>query len=194
MKNSYEKIKKDDGQIVVYGKEGHAEVIGISGQTNNNAIVVTEESDLEKIDYSRPTVLFSQTTKSTRGFYNIKEKIEEKYQSFQEANDTDSFEAHDSICRQVSNREPKMKTFAGEHDVIIFVSGKKSSNGKALYQVCKTHNERSYFISSSNELNPDWFKPNDSVGICGATSTPMWLMEQVGKDILAFQQFHTQNH
>lgn len=187
VKNSYEKIRKSDGQVVIYGKQGHAEVIGISGQTNNNAIVVTEESDLDKIDYSRPTVLFSQTTKSTQGFYNIKEKIEDKYKRATIDDGQDSFEAHDSICRQVSNREPRMKIFAEEHDVIIFVSGKKSSNGRALYQVCKKHNDRSYFISNSDELNPDWFKSNDSIGICGATSTPMWLMDQVRKDILAAQ-------
>jgi len=188
VKGSYEKIKKENGQVVIYGKEGHAEVIGISGQTSNNAIVVTEESDLNKIDYSKPAVLFSQTTKSTQGFYNMKEKIEERFSAVAE-NDTEEikFEAHDSICRQVSNREPKMKVFAKEHDVIVFVSGKKSSNGKALYQVCKNQNERSYFVSSSDELNPDWFKDDDSVGICGATSTPMWLMDQVGKDILTFQ-------
>jgi 4-hydroxy-3-methylbut-2-enyl diphosphate reductase len=116
----------------------------------------------------------------------MKSKIEDKYLSHSLKSLDESFEAHDSICRQVSNREPKMKTFAQEHDVIIFVSGKKSSNGKALYQVCKKQNERSYFISSSEELNPDWFKNNDSVGICGATSTPMWLMEKVSEDILSF--------
>jgi len=185
VKGSYERTKKDNGQVVIYGKPGHAEVTGLSGQTNNEAIIVTEESDLDKIDYSRPAVLFSQTTKSTKGFYNIKARIEDKYLSQSEKSLEDSFEAHDSICRQVSNREPKMKNFAQEHDVIVFVSGKKSSNGKALYQVCKKYNERSYFISSSEELNPDWFRHDDSVGICGATSTPMWLMEKVGEDIIS---------
>jgi 4-hydroxy-3-methylbut-2-enyl diphosphate reductase len=186
VKNSYERIKNNDGQVVIYGKQGHAEVAGLSGQTNSEAIVVMEDSDLDKIDFSKPSVLFSQTTKSTKGFYDMKSKIEDKYLSHSLKSLDESFEAHDSICRQVSNREPKMKTFAQEHDVIIFVSGKKSSNGKALYQVCKKQNERSYFISSSEELNPDWFKNNDSVGICGATSTPMWLMEKVSEDILSF--------
>jgi len=186
VKNSYERIKNNDGQVVIYGKQGHAEVAGLSGQTKSEAIVVMEDSDLDKIDFSKPSVLFSQTTKSTKGFYDMKSKIEDKYLSNSPKSLDESFEAHDSICRQVSNREPKMKTFAQEHDVIIFVSGKKSSNGKALYQVCKKQNERSYFISSSEELNPDWFKYNDSVGICGATSTPMWLMEKVSEDILSF--------
>ncbi len=185
VKGSYERTKKEDGQIVIYGKPGHAEVTGLCGQTNNEAIIVTEESDLDKIDFSRPSVLFSQTTKSTKGFYDMKARIEDKYLSQSSKTLEDSFEAHDSICRQVSNREPKMKNFAQEHDVIVFVSGKKSSNGKALYQVCKKHNERSYFISSSEELNPDWFMDDDSVGICGATSTPMWLMEKVEEDIIS---------
>jgi 4-hydroxy-3-methylbut-2-enyl diphosphate reductase len=114
----------------------------------------------------------------------MKSKIEEKYNLRAGTKTDETFEAHDSICRQVSNREPRMMEFSEEHDVIIFVSGKKSSNGKALYQVCKNNNERSYFISNSDELNADWFQENDSVGICGATSTPMWLMEEVGNSIL----------
>jgi 4-hydroxy-3-methylbut-2-enyl diphosphate reductase len=187
VKNSYEKAKKADGQVVIYGKPGHAEVIGLTGQTNGEAIVVTDEADLEKIDFSQPTVLFSQTTKSTAGFYAMKSKIEEKYASQMEGVDEDKFEAHDSICRQVSNREPRMTEFAKEHDVIVFVSGRKSSNGKALYQVCKQENARSYFISSADELNPNWFRSDDSVGICGATSTPMWLMEDVGRQIIKFE-------
>jgi 4-hydroxy-3-methylbut-2-enyl diphosphate reductase len=187
VKNSYEKIKQNNGQVVIYGKPGHAEVIGLTGQTSDEAIIVTDEADLDKIDYSRPSVLFSQTTKSTQGFYDMKSKIEEKYQLQPDAKTEETFEAHDSICRQVSNREPWMKVFSQEHDVIVFVSGKKSSNGKALYQVCKNHNDRSYFLSNSSELNPDWFRENDSVGICGATSTPMWLMEEVAQNINALK-------
>jgi 4-hydroxy-3-methylbut-2-enyl diphosphate reductase len=187
VKNSYEKIKQSNGQVVIYGKPGHAEVIGLTGQTSDEAIIVTDEADLDKIDYSRPSVLFSQTTKSTQGFYDMKSKIEEKYNLNPGAKTEETFEAHDSICRQVSNREPWMKVFSQEHDVIVFVSGKKSSNGKALYQVCKNHNDRSYFLSNSSELNPDWFRENDSVGICGATSTPMWLMEEVAQNINALK-------
>ncbi len=183
VRGAYDKITKENGQVVIYGKEGHAEVIGLSGQTGNNAIIVTEASDLEKIDFSRPTVLFSQTTKSTAGFYNMKSMIEQRYAEKSGSDAPQVFESHDSICRQVSNREPRMREFSQEHDVIVFVSGKKSSNGKALYQVCKNHNDRSYFISHPDELNTDWFTEADSVGICGATSTPMWLMEEVKKNI-----------
>ncbi len=179
VRSAYDKIEKEDGQVVIYGKEGHAEVIGLSGQTNDKAIIVTEESDIEKLDFSKPTVFFSQTTKSTKGFYHMKEKIEERYADGAESN----FEAHDSICRQVSNREPWMKDFSQEHDVIVFVSGRKSSNGKALYQVCKEHNERSHFISDVDELDEAWFNDSDSIGICGATSTPTWLMQEVERQI-----------
>jgi 4-hydroxy-3-methylbut-2-enyl diphosphate reductase len=185
VRGAYDKTEKEGGQIVIYGKEGHAEVVGLTGQTNDKAIIVTEESDIEKLDFSRPAVLFSQTTKSTKGFYRMKEKIEEKYADRAE----NDFESHDSICRQVSNREPWMKDFSREHDVIIFVSGKKSSNGKALYQVCKDHNERSYFISDVAELNADWFHESDSIGICGATSTPTWLMQEVEKSIRKIEKF-----
>ena len=183
VKHAFDKMKNKNGQIVIYGKTGHAEVIGLTGQTSNEAIIVTDDADLDKIDYSRPATLFSQTTKSTTGFYNMKSKIEERYGSNSKLVVEECFEAHDSICRQVSNREPRMKTFSKEHDVVLFVSGKKSSNGKALYKVCKDHNERSYFIENSAELNPDWFLNDDSVGICGATSTPIWLMEDVAKSI-----------
>lgn len=183
VKYAFDKMEGKNGQVVIYGKNGHAEVIGLAGQTNNEAIIITEEEDLDKIDYSRPVVLFSQTTKSTKGFYDIKSKIEERFGDNSKVGAEEYFEAHDSICRQVSNREPRMKTLAGEHDVILFVSGKKSSNGKALYNVCKTHNDKSYFIENSSELNPDWFQEKDSVVICGATSTPMWLMEDVAQSL-----------
>lgn len=183
VKQSFDKMSESNGQVVIYGKDGHAEVIGLAGQTRNEAIIVTEEADLDKIDYSRPVVLFSQTTKSTKGFYHIKSKIEEQFSDRSKVVTEDDFEAHDSICRQVSNREPRMKIFSKEHDVLLFVSGKKSSNGKALYKVCKEHNERSYFIENSSEVKPEWFQKDDSLGICGATSTPMWLMEDVANSL-----------
>ena len=144
VKQAYDKMDSESGQIVIYGKTGHAEVIGLAGQTNDEAIIVTTEDDLDKIDYSRPAILFSQTTKSTAGFYDIKSKIEQRFGDSSKVIVKERFEAHDSICRQVSNREPQMKTFSKEQDVILFVSGKKSSNGKALYNVCKNQNERSY--------------------------------------------------
>lgn len=183
VKHAFDKMKDKKGQVVIYGKKGHAEVIGLTGQTNDEAIIVTEENDLNKIDFSRPVALFSQTTKSTKGFYDIKSKIEARFDDNSKVESEEFFESHDSICRQVSNREPRMLKFAEHHDVVIFVSGKKSSNGKALYKVCKDHNSRSYFVENSSEVDTAWFHENDSVGICGATSTPMWLMEDIAKYI-----------
>ncbi|MFC0262225.1 4-hydroxy-3-methylbut-2-enyl diphosphate reductase [Fontibacter flavus] len=188
VKTAFDKMEKENGQIVIYGKKGHAEVIGLTGQTLEKAIVVMEDKDLEKIDYSRPVTLFSQTTKSTRGFYELKSKIEERIQAEKGALNEVDFNANDSICRQVSNREPQLQKFAQENDVIIFVSGKKSSNGKALYQVCRNENLRSYFVENETEINPLWFKPEDKVGICGATSTPMWLMERIQRHISSLEQ------
>ena len=184
VKQSFDKMQQKNGQVVIYGKKGHAEVIGLTGQTDDKAIIVTEEADLDKINFSKPVALFSQTTKSTKGFYDIKTKIEERFGDGSKVLTEQNFESHDSICRQVSNREPRMKIFAEEYDVVLFVSGKKSSNGKALYKVCKDYNDRSYFIENSSEINMDWFQEEDSIGICGATSTPMWLMEDVAKSIL----------
>lgn len=184
VKNAYDQAGKKGGQIVIYGKDGHAEVIGLNGQTEQNAIIIGGEADLDKIDFSRPIVLFSQTTKSTAGFYKIKELINQRIKSQSIDNQLiDEFEANDSICRQVSNREPQLQKFAQEHEVVLFVSGKKSSNGKALFQVCQTYNENSYFIENEEGINIDWLNNKQSVGICGATSTPMWLMEKVAKTI-----------
>lgn len=180
VKGSFDQMEEQDGQIVIYGKPGHAEVIGLTGQTKEKAIIVMEDEDLEQIDFSKPVTLYSQTTKSTKGFYRLKAMIEERISMAKgEKLEVTDFKANDSICRQVSNREPSMEKFSQKHDVIIFVSGKKSSNGRALYGVCKNFNERSYFVGSEEEIDLDWIKPSDSIGICGATSTPMWLMEQV---------------
>ena len=179
VKNAFDKMERENGQIVIYGKKGHAEVIGLTGQTLEKAIVVMEDADLEKIDYSRPVTLFSQTTKSTKGFYALSEKIEEKIKSTKGELTEIDFNSNDSICRQVSNREPQLQRFSQENEVILFVSGKKSSNGMALYQVCLSENPRSYFIESEEEIELSWFQNAERVGICGATSTPMWLMEQV---------------
>jgi 4-hydroxy-3-methylbut-2-en-1-yl diphosphate reductase len=179
VKTAFDKMEKEKGQIVIYGKKGHAEVIGLTGQTLEKAIVVMEDKDLEKIDFSKPVTLFSQTTKSTKGFYELKSKIENRIKAEKGVLSEVDFNANDSICRQVSNREPQLSKFAEENDIIIFVSGKKSSNGKALYQVCKGINQRSYFVENEREIDPLWLNPHDKVGICGATSTPMWLMEQV---------------
>uniref|UniRef100_UPI00404834A8 4-hydroxy-3-methylbut-2-enyl diphosphate reductase n=1 Tax=Roseivirga sp. TaxID=1964215 RepID=UPI00404834A8 len=183
VKLAYDRMCDVDGQIVIYGKNGHAEVIGLTGQTNNEAIIIMEDSDLDKIDFNRPVTLYSQTTKSTAGFYRIRAMIEERIKAVKgEFNEID-FSANDSICRQVSNREPQLEKFSQEQDIIIFVSGKKSSNGKALYSVCLKQNPRSYFVENEEEVDKSWFRDTDKVGICGATSTPMWLMEQVRNHI-----------
>jgi len=183
VKNAFDTMKSINGQIVIYGQPGHAEVIGLSGQTQGEAIIVLKDEDLEKIDYSRPVTLFSQTTKSTKGFYRIKSIIEERLRNQQHELTTLEFNANDSICRQVSNREPQLQRFSREQDVIVFVSSKKSSNGKALYGVCKSENDRSYFIANEDELRSEWFEGAEKVGVCGATSTPMWLMENVADAI-----------
>lgn len=185
VKNAWDKMERADGQLVIYGKPGHAEVIGLTGQTKDEAIVVMFEEDLRKIDFSRPITLFSQTTKSTEGFYRMKKLIENRIEQGGVLQILDDFKANDSICRQVSNREPYLTKFSNSQDVVIFVSGKKSSNGKALFEVCKKNNPRSYFVENEDEVDPTWFDADETVGICGATSTPMWLMENVKRKIEA---------
>lgn len=183
VKNAFDKSEEVEGQIVIYGKPGHAEVIGLSGQTLDKAIIVMTEEDLDKVDFSRQVTLFSQTTKSTKGFYHIKQLIEERIAKEKGSLSDGDLLANDSICRQVSNREPQLFKFSQENDVILFVSGKKSSNGKALYGVCKAENPNSYFIENEEDINPSWFENAENVGICGATSTPMWLMENVADHV-----------
>jgi 4-hydroxy-3-methylbut-2-enyl diphosphate reductase len=188
VKSAFDKMESQDGQIVIYGKKGHAEVIGLTGQTLEKAIVVMDDEDLDQIDFSRPVTLFSQTTKSTKGFYELKAKIEARIKEARGSMEEMDFNANDSICRQVSNREPQLQKFSKDNDVIIFVAGKKSSNGKALYQVCKQINPRSYFVENETEINMDWLNLEDKIGICGATSTPMWLMDQVKEHIFSYNK------
>ncbi len=186
VRGGFDEVEETGGQLVIFGKEGHAEVNGLVGQTGGKAIVVMTEEDLDKIDYTKPIQLFSQTTKSTKGFMNLKKQIEERI--IAAGGDAKlSFEANDTLCRQVSNREPQLKVFAQHHDVIIFVSGQKSSNGKVLFETCKSENKNSYFISEPSELKQEWFEHAKNVGICGATSTPMWLMESVQENIKNFE-------
>lgn len=174
VKNTFD-ASDADAQIVIYGIDGHAEVKGLLGQTDNQAIVISSEADLNKIDFSKPIVLFSQTTKSTDKYYAIRDAIIERAQ---EKGNTDVV-AHDTICRQVSNRAPHLEKFAKQYDVIVFVSGHKSSNGKVLYQVCKANNDKSYFVSGPEDIQAEWFTGAQSVGVSGATSTPMWLINDV---------------
>ena len=161
-------------QIVIFGKKGHAEVNGLVGQTAGSAIVVEGTKDLDKIDYQRPVRLFSQTTMPVDTFRELVETMSSRMA------DPSQFQYKDTICRQVANRIPHLKEFARQHDVVLFVSGKKSSNGKALFGVCQEVNPRSYFVSHPDEVRPEMTAGASTVGICGATSTPKWQMEQVG--------------
>jgi len=179
IKLGYEEMNSVHGQIVIYGKEGHAEVNGLVGQTDNTAIVVGSKDELGKIDYSKPITIFSQTTRNSEEFFELIEDIKKRMSNHGKV----IFNSHDSICRQVSSRRLELRKFSKEHDVIIFVSGKKSSNGKVLYNVCLEQNPRTYFVSELMEVNKDWFKKDEMVGICGATSTPRWLMENIAEKI-----------
>ena len=181
IKEGYEDIKEIDGQVIIFGKEGHAEVTGLLGQTKNEAIIVTTIDDLEKIDFSKSIYIYSQTTKSPKAYKMISDIIAERVKLV--AGENVKYIVHDTLCRQVSGREPQLKQFSKDNDVIVFVSGQKSSNGKMLYQSCKEENDNSYFISDVDEINPDWLKGINSVGICGATSTPRWLMENAQNTI-----------
>lgn len=164
-------------QIVIYGKIGHAEVNGLVGQTDGEAIVVENHDDLNKIDYSKDIALYSQTTKSLEGFRSIIESISHRLAP--EA----SFNSFDTICRQVANRVSGLRDFAASHELVLFVSGKKSSNGKILFAQCHDVNPNTYLVSNASEINPAWIAGVKSVGICGATSTPRWLMEQVSDKV-----------
>ena len=158
--------------IVIFGKNGHAEVLGLVGQTNGKAIVIEHADDAKKLDFSHNIYLYSQTTKSLDEFHQI---IEYCQQHIEEGA---IFQSFDTICRQVANRMPNICSFAIRHDLILFVCGRKSSNGKVLYKACKEKNPRSYLIAGPDEIHPEWFEGMNSVGICGATSTPTWLMEK----------------
>lgn len=180
IRNGYEHV--GEGQIVVYGKEGHAEVNGLVGQTNGKAIIVESVEDLDKLDFSKPIQFFSQTTQPTEGFREMRAEIERRIAETGGDNPL-QLESNDTLCRQVSNREPQLREFAAAHDVILFVAGKKSSNGWVLYNVCKDVNPQTYFVSSWDEVNQDWFETESRIGICGATSTPMWLMEEIASNL-----------
>ncbi len=160
-------------QIVIYGKLGHAEVNGLVGQTDGRAIVVENTADLDKLDYSRDIALFSQTTKSLEGYSRIIAEIQRR------KDDDVVFEHYDTICRSVSGRVDRLRNFAASHAVVLFVAGTKSSNGRILYDECHAVNPDTHLIANASHLDPAWLKGAESVGICGATSTPLWLMEQV---------------
>lgn len=177
IEKEHEEQEVEDKQIVIFGKNGHAEVLGLVGQTKGEAIVIENLEEAKKLDFSKNTYLYSQTTKSLDEFKEIVGYIE-KEKSLHA-----TFEYHDTICRQVANRIPNIKAFAASHDLVFFVSGKKSSNGKILFSECKKVNPNSYFIDSAESIEKELLQGAQSIGICGATSTPKWLMEEVYQEI-----------
>lgn len=174
IRNKYLQLKDVGGQIVIYGKKGHAEVNGLVGQTNGEAIIIQYDEDIERVDFSRPVALFSQTTQSLTGFGELIEKMKSRM------HEGVAFDYTDTICRQVSNRIPHIQEFAGQHELVVFVAGKKSSNGKVLFAYAEQGNPRSVFVSGAGDVTPEMLYPlPKTIGICGATSTPMWQMQEV---------------
>lgn len=188
IRDTYLQHHGTDAQIVIFGKKGHAEVIGLEGQTNNTAIVIESIHDLDKLNYEHPIYLFSQTTKSVEEFREIVEEIKRRRsERLEEKGEEIVFEYHDTICRNVANRVKKLQDFARSNDVIVFVGGKKSSNAKVLYNHCLEVNSSTVFVSSEADLTPEILQlchQAERVGICGATSTPKWLMENIKKFIV----------
>ena len=184
IREAYARLKPLGGQIVIFGKIGHAEVLGLEGQVDGDVLVVENEAMLDeaigagRIDFSKPIEVFSQTTKSPSGYAAICSRLLERMARPEE------LRVHDTICRQVASRHAQLADFAREHDVIIFVSGRQSSNGKVLFDLCRGANGRTWQIGSPAELQAEWFRDGDRVGVCGATSTPKWLLEDVAQKIL----------
>lgn len=193
VKKLQERIRKTylehrDAQIVIYGKAGHAEVIGLQGQTNNTAIIIESEKDLDKIELNRDIYLFSQTTMSEEGFAALQEAIKSQITNHKSQI---VLQAHNTICRNVANRVEKLKAFAAEQDLVLFVGGRKSSNAKVLFEHCREANPNTFFIENAADLQENLspitsnLSPSTKVGICGATSTPQWLMQEVADSLLA---------
>jgi 4-hydroxy-3-methylbut-2-en-1-yl diphosphate reductase len=182
---TWAETRKKGGQVVIMGKTGHAEVVGLLGKTNNEAILTNGEKNLDLIDYTKDVHLFSQTTMSISDYNQLAEKIRIRMRESGIENPEDHLHVNRTICGQVSNRQPGLRIFAKKHDIIIFVSGKESSNGKMLYSICKNENSNTWFISSPEELKKEWFLGMNSAGVCGATSTPKWLIDNVRDAILA---------
>ncbi|MCQ2265932.1 MAG: 4-hydroxy-3-methylbut-2-enyl diphosphate reductase [Bacteroidales bacterium] len=179
LQNNIKKEYENSGnnrQILIFGKKGHAEVTGLLGQTHHNGLVLSSLEDIENIDFQRPATLYSQTTQGLEDYYSLIHQIEQRYT---ELGHKEMFSYHDTICRLVSNRSKHLQQFATQHDIIIFVSGEKSSNGLYLFDLCKKANPQSHFISHIEQLRNYHFPEGQSIGICGATSTPMWLMEEI---------------
>ena len=175
--DAHKAMREVGGSVVILGKRGHAEVVGLTGQVEDPTIVIEGEADLDQVDFSRPIFFLSQTTQSIGLFHRLVELMRERLQH------QATLTIDDTICRRVSNREMALAEFARQFDVVIFVCGRKSSNGKVLFEVCRAANVRSFQIEDESELQDEWFAGCTKVGICGATSTPAWLMEQVAEAI-----------
>lgn len=173
VKKAYAKMQPVGGQVVILGKRGHAEVVGLTGQVDDAVVVIEKEEDMAQIDFARPIYFLSQTTQSIALFEHLGEEMKRR------AADASKVEIADTICRQVSGREQHLAEFAARFDAVIFVCGRKSSNGKVLYEVCRRANARTYNIEEPSEIDPQWLAGVEKVGICGATSTPKWLMQRV---------------
>ncbi len=184
IKNTWLKVREGKSQIVIFGKAGHAEVVGLLGQINNEGILVSVPEDIQKIDVTRPVYLFSQTTMGVKEYEIFREALQSGMKAAGIVDPDKNLIVNKTICGQVSNREPHLTAFAKAHDTIIFVSGRESSNGKMLFSVCKNVNPDSHFVSSPEELDLSWFTGKKSAGICGATSTPKWLIENI-RDIIS---------
>lgn len=177
VKQAHEEMAAVGGQVVILGKRGHAEVVGLTGQVDEPTVVIESDEDLDRIDFARPIHFLSQTTQSIALFEHLGEMMKRR------AADPEKVKIDDTICRQVSGREQHLTEFARRFDVVVFVCGRKSSNGKVLFEVCRRANGNTHNIEEPSELDPVWFERAESVGICGATSTPKWLMQQVAEAI-----------
>ena len=182
VRDAWNSLKSTNGQVIIYGKKGHAEVVGLAGQTSNEAIIISQEGELDSIDFSKPIAIFAQTTQSMEGYDGIITEIKKRMSPFF-SNVAIPLQITDSICRHVSKRGEHLIEFSKKYEVIIFVSGTNSSNGKVLFEICKKSNPNSYWVPNTGEVKQEWFSNTHSAGICGATSTPQWLMEKVAEKI-----------
>ena len=187
IEKTYHQLKNSNGQIVIFGSKSHPEIISLLGHCKGNAIIIENMDDIHKIDFAKPIYLFSQTTKYRSHYYQIKHAIENKIEESLNIHSSKNLIFHDSSCKIVAQRDEQLKEFIKDKDLIIFVSGKKSSNGRQLFQICRESNIPSYFISHSEEIDKDWFTGMKNIGISGATSTPYWLLTDVEKRILSLQ-------
>ncbi|HYX06871.1 MAG TPA: 4-hydroxy-3-methylbut-2-enyl diphosphate reductase [Bacteroidales bacterium] len=176
------KMNSEKGQVIIFGKPGHPEVEGLMGQTNGEALVVKNAHDLDSVSFNKPAILYSQTTKPVKEFEEIKQALQDGYNKAG-FNSSDMLEVHNTTCRQVSGREENITRFAANHDLVLFVSYKESSNGQLLFDACKQGNPSAHFISSPVDIKKEWLEDKESAGVCGATSTPLWLMEEVAENI-----------